>query len=76
MSGLWLISFVFLWLLVIGSILVILAMAQEIEALHSRLDSLQKYISTPNLDYDGRERISSTQETQTPLVSSTINSQT
>jgi hypothetical protein len=53
MSGLWLISFVFLWLLVIGSILVILAMAQEIEALHSRLDSLQKYISTPNLDYDG-----------------------
>ena len=44
MNGFWLISYVILWVLMIGSGLVILALAREVEALHKRLDILQKYL--------------------------------
>lgn len=45
MSSIWLISYLVLWLLVMGLGLVILALAREVEALHTRLDALQKYLS-------------------------------
>lgn len=44
MSGFWLISFVVLWILVVSLALVILALAREIESLHTRLDSLTKFL--------------------------------
>lgn len=44
MNGLWVISHIVLWLIVIVLVLVILTLSREIENLHSRLDSLQKYI--------------------------------
>lgn len=40
MSGLWLVSYVVLWVLAMGGGLVILALAREIEALYTRLDSV------------------------------------
>lgn len=54
MSGMWLISTVVLWLLVIGLGLVILALAREIEALHIRLDSLYRFMDKANTGSDGR----------------------
>jgi uncharacterized membrane protein YccC len=45
MSGFWLVSYIVLWALVIGVGLVILALAREIEALHTRLDSALDYLS-------------------------------
>ncbi|GAB4578430.1 MAG: hypothetical protein Fur0022_11650 [Anaerolineales bacterium] len=44
MSGFWLISYVVLWLLVIGGALAFFAMAREIETLHKKLDTLQKFL--------------------------------
>ncbi|GAB4463507.1 MAG: hypothetical protein Kow0070_24100 [Anaerolineales bacterium] len=38
MSGFWLVSYIVLWLMVIGEGLVILALAREIEELHKRQD--------------------------------------
>lgn len=55
MSGFWLVSYVILWLLLIGAVLVILAMAREVEALHSRLDRLQKYLGSSYHGVNGRE---------------------
>ena len=39
MTGFWLISYVVLWLLVLGEGLVILVLAREIESLHKRLEA-------------------------------------
>ena len=44
MSGFWLISYIILWLLVIGGALGFFAMAREIETLHKKLDTLEKYL--------------------------------
>ena len=44
MSGFWLVSYVVLWLVVIGGGLAFLAMAREMEALHKKLDTLQKFL--------------------------------
>jgi len=43
MSGFWLVSYVVLWILVIVAGLVLLALAREVESLHRKLDSIQKY---------------------------------
>lgn len=45
MTGFWLVSFIVLWVVVIGLALVVLAMAREIESLHTRLDSLMRFKS-------------------------------
>ncbi len=42
MTGFWLISYVVLWLVVLGLGLVILVMAREIEQMHARLEATQK----------------------------------
>ncbi len=56
MSGFWLVSYVVLWVLVIGAALVVLALAREIELLHKRLEALQKFLSLADWGSDGRER--------------------
>jgi flagellar motor component MotA len=43
MSGLWLVSYVVLWLVVMGGALAFFAMAREMETLHKKLDTLQKF---------------------------------
>ena len=42
MTGIWLISYVVLWLLVLGAGVVILILAREIEALHQRQDAMER----------------------------------
>jgi len=44
MSGFWLVSYLVLWLVIIGGGLAFLAMAWEIETLHKKLDTLEKYL--------------------------------
>jgi hypothetical protein len=44
MSGFWLISYLILWLVVIGGALGFFAMAREMETLHKKLDSLEKFL--------------------------------
>ena len=50
MQGLWLVSYVVLWILAITAGLVILALSQEIESLNKKLDSLMKIISSPEFN--------------------------
>ncbi len=42
MTGIWLISYVVLWLLVLGGGAVILILAREVEALHTRLEAVER----------------------------------
>jgi hypothetical protein len=42
MTGIWLVSYIVLWLLVLGGGAVILILAREIEALHARLESIER----------------------------------
>lgn len=42
MTGLWLISYVVLWLLVLGGAVVVLLLAREIETLHARLEAVER----------------------------------
>ena len=42
MTGIWLLSYVVLWLLVLGGAVVILMLAREIEVLHQRQDALER----------------------------------
>lgn len=44
MSGFWLISYIILWLVVIGGGLAFLTVARETESLHKRIDSLEKLL--------------------------------
>lgn len=46
MSDIWLLSYLILWVLVLGCGLVILILAREIENLHERLDHLEKLQQT------------------------------
>lgn len=50
MSGFWLVSYVVLWLVVIGGGLAFLAMAREMETLHKKLDTLQKFLQGKSPD--------------------------
>lgn len=50
MSGVWLISYVVLWLVVILGGLTLLALAREIEVLHQQLDSLRPYLTKADTD--------------------------
>jgi hypothetical protein len=43
MTGVWLISYVVLWLLVLGGAVVVLFLAREIEALHTRLEAVERH---------------------------------
>ena len=45
MTGFWLVSFIVLWVVVVGLALVILAIAREIEQLHARLEAMQRYLA-------------------------------
>lgn len=45
MSGIWLVSYIVLWLIVIVSGLIIIALAREVEALHMHIDSLRPYLT-------------------------------
>jgi hypothetical protein len=47
MTGIWLISYVMLWLLVLGGGAVLLMLARENEALHMRLDAIERRRSMP-----------------------------
>lgn len=49
MSGLWLISYILLWLIVVVSGMVILVLAREIEDLHKHVDSIRPYMIKANL---------------------------
>ena len=42
MTGFWLISYLVLWIIVIGFAMVILALAREIEVLHQQLESFRR----------------------------------
>ena len=42
MTGIWLISYVVLWLLVLGGGAIILILAREIETLHARLEAMER----------------------------------
>jgi Trk-type K+ transport system membrane component len=44
MNGFWLISYLILWLVVIGGALGFFAMAREMETLHKKLDTLEKFL--------------------------------
>ncbi|NUM44520.1 MAG: hypothetical protein HUU38_07410 [Anaerolineales bacterium] len=44
MNGFWLISYFILWLIVIGGALGFFAMAREMETLHKKLASLEKFL--------------------------------
>jgi hypothetical protein len=44
MSVFWWISYAVLWLLVIGGCLTLLALAREIESLHKKVETLEKYL--------------------------------
>ncbi len=48
MTGLWLVSYIILWLIMIVSGLTIIALAREIETLHKKIDSLGAHLSAPN----------------------------
>ncbi len=49
MTGLWLLSYVVLWALLLFACLFMLALAREIEALHKKLDTVLAYLRSPNL---------------------------
>jgi hypothetical protein len=57
MTGFWLVSYVVLWVLLAGAVLVILALAREVETLHQRLDSLQKLLSRTDFGSNGKDKI-------------------
>ncbi len=48
MNGFWLVSFVVLWIVVVMLALIILAMAKEIEALHTKINSLSRILGGTN----------------------------
>jgi len=52
MNGFWLVSTLVLWGLLIVGGLVLLALAREVEALHARLDLLQKYVARADFGSD------------------------
>ncbi len=45
MLTMWLISYIFLWIIVVLGGLIILALAREIEVLHKHQESLHSYLS-------------------------------
>ena len=47
MNGLWLVSYVVLWLLVIASGLIIFALSKEVESLHKSLKEILDILSSP-----------------------------
>jgi hypothetical protein len=55
MSGMWMIGYVVLWLLVMGLGMAVLALAREVEMLHTRLESLYRFLDKVNTGSDGRE---------------------
>ena len=63
MTGLWLLSYVILWLLLIATGLVILALAREIEALHTRLDSLYHLLDKVHTGTEGQSSPQDIQQT-------------
>jgi uncharacterized protein YoxC len=44
MTGLWLISYIVLWILTLILAIVVIALAREVEALHHQLDNTQKLV--------------------------------
>ena len=52
MSGMWLVSYGILWLLVITAGLVIFALAREVELLHKHFDALIKFLGNPDRGKD------------------------
>lgn len=62
MTGLWLISYVVLWLLLVGAVLVILALSREVEELHKRVNLLQKYLIITDFGSNGKEQQASGQQ--------------
>ncbi len=42
MTGFWLVSYIVLWVVVIGEGLVILMFARELDALHTRLEAVER----------------------------------
>ncbi len=52
MTGIWLVSYLILWLLVLGGGAVILMLAREIEALHARLDNVERRKGRANASMD------------------------
>lgn len=52
MSGIWLVSYIVLWLIVIVSGFIIIALAREIEVLHKRMDSLSSYLTNMQSNSD------------------------
>ena len=63
MSTWWLVSYVVLWLLVMGMGLVILALSREIEALHTRLDSLYHLLDKVHTGTEGQSSPQDIQQT-------------
>lgn len=52
MTGLWLVSYLIMWLLVVIGGLLVLALAREVEALHKRLESLEQFLRGTDLGMD------------------------
>ncbi len=50
MTGLWLITYIILWIIVIMGVITILAMAREIEVLHRHLDSLKHFLENSDVE--------------------------
>jgi len=51
MTGLWLISYVVLWLLVLGGAVVVLILAREIESLQARLETVERQKRLADLEH-------------------------
>ncbi len=62
MNTFWFISIIISWMLLIGAILVILALAREVEVLHRRLDSLQTFLRSPDWSNNGKEHVRAVSE--------------
>jgi hypothetical protein len=44
MNEYWLVSYIILWLVVIGCGLILLAIAREVESMHGKLETLDQFI--------------------------------
>ncbi|MDW8325533.1 MAG: hypothetical protein RMK99_03100 [Anaerolineales bacterium] len=53
MTGIWLVSYVVLWLLVLGGAAVVLLLAREIETLHARLEAVERHKKPARSGEDG-----------------------
>jgi hypothetical protein len=70
MTGFWLISFLVLWIVVLGLATIILALAREVEVLYKRVDSISRFngISYDEENVDKNQSVIQQEKTEPVVV--------